>query len=191
MNIITQDEIDALVDGELNDTYRYDLLQRIEQEPEQWRRVALAFLEAQSIQTALRTPSKEIAPPKVIQPAAPPTTVRNRFSWRDFAILACSMLASLLLGYVFAHHQAGVIEPTPSNLAVATAPQSPTIQPASTQQPLMLARSLSPEAKLELEKQGFLVQELPRLVHVEVQGRSGRVYYHQVTLRYFSKVTIL
>ncbi len=191
MNIITQDEIDALVDGELNDTYRYDLLQRIEQEPAQWRRVALAFLEAQSIQTALRTPSKEIAPLKLIQPAAPKIAVSNPFSWRDFAILACCMLASLFLGYAFAHHQAGVIEPTPSNLAVATAPQSPTIQSASTQQPVMLARSLSPEAKLELEKQGFLVQEQPRLVHVEVQGRSVPVYYHQVTLRYVGKRTVL
>jgi anti-sigma factor RsiW len=40
--------LDRLVDGELSETQRRELLERLDHEPEGWRRCALAFLEAQS-----------------------------------------------------------------------------------------------------------------------------------------------
>lgn len=40
-------ELQQLVDGELNHAERRDLLMRLDGEPEQWRRLALAFVESQ------------------------------------------------------------------------------------------------------------------------------------------------
>lgn len=43
-----QQLLDLLVDDELNETERRDVIKRLEEEPDGWRRCALAFLEAQS-----------------------------------------------------------------------------------------------------------------------------------------------
>ena len=45
--------LDRLVDGELPDTQRRELLTSLEQQPDGWRQCALAFLEAQSWGEAL------------------------------------------------------------------------------------------------------------------------------------------
>ncbi len=45
---------DLLVDGELNDVERHQLLASLDQEPGAWRRCALAFLEAQAWQQSMR-----------------------------------------------------------------------------------------------------------------------------------------
>lgn len=45
--------LDLLVDGQLDETQRRDLLRSLEQQPDGWRRCALAFLEAQCWQEAL------------------------------------------------------------------------------------------------------------------------------------------
>src|SRR5713101_874206 len=45
--------LDRLVDGELPDAERRDLLLKFEKEPDAWRRCALAFLEAQTLRQAL------------------------------------------------------------------------------------------------------------------------------------------
>src|SRR5438876_11522290 len=47
--------LDRLVDGELPERERRELLLRIEKEPDGWRRCALAFLEAQIWRQALAT----------------------------------------------------------------------------------------------------------------------------------------
>jgi anti-sigma factor RsiW len=187
---LAQHDIDALVDGELSETRRAELLQQLEQHPAGWRQVALAFLEAQTIGLALKhSPLVEVLP----VPLAPRKTMRQprRLSWQNLGILTACMLFSLLVGYTFARNQLPEVDPIPTSMAVATTQQPANIQPATTIAPIMLAKSLSAEAKLELERQGFLVQEQPRLVHVEIQGRSVPVYYHHVTLRYVGKRTVL
>src|SRR5207253_643240 len=45
--------LDHLVDGELADDERRELLMQLEKEPDGWRRCALAFLEAQTWRQAL------------------------------------------------------------------------------------------------------------------------------------------
>jgi len=57
---IAVEQLDLLVDGELDEPDRRTLLQRLEQQPDGWRRCALAFLEAQSWHRELRGIFEEI-----------------------------------------------------------------------------------------------------------------------------------
>lgn len=50
---VTQHELDRLVDGELSPPEYRQLLTRIQQSPDGWRRCALAFLEAQALRDEL------------------------------------------------------------------------------------------------------------------------------------------
>ncbi len=57
-------QLDLLVDGELADAARRQLLTTLEARPDGWRRLALAFLEAQSWGSGLRSfaaPQKPVA----------------------------------------------------------------------------------------------------------------------------------
>lgn len=52
---ISDEQLDRLVDGELSEPQRRDLLSGLDREPEGWRRCALAFLEGQSWREAMRS----------------------------------------------------------------------------------------------------------------------------------------
>ena len=97
---IPDHEIDALVDNELAEALRRELLFRLEQQPDQWRRVALAFLEAQSFAASL-TPST-CEPALIVTPrkevAQQPISLLRRYSWKNLAVLAACMLMAFLLG---------------------------------------------------------------------------------------------
>src|SRR3954468_9995588 len=96
--------IDRLVDGELRDEERRELLLRLDAEPGGWRQCALAFLEAQSWRATFR-PLAAAAPPVVLQ-AGPK---RARRTWRPVArwtALAPSLAAAFALGWAW-HGGAG------------------------------------------------------------------------------------
>jgi hypothetical protein len=88
--------LDRLVDGELDERDRRALLVQLEQEPEGWRRCALAFLESQCWRKELGA----VVPPAACQPAAPRPPRRNTWLRRLATPLAmaASFLAALLLG---------------------------------------------------------------------------------------------
>ena len=67
-----EEQFDRLVDGELNESERRALLLALEQQPDGWRRCALAFLEAQEWRGALGSLAKPSAP----APAAVPAEAR-------------------------------------------------------------------------------------------------------------------
>lgn len=73
--IFTNDEqrLDRLVDGELSEAERRELLQACEHQPDGWRRCALAFLEAQEWRGALGS----LARPEVPPPAATETRAQS------------------------------------------------------------------------------------------------------------------
>ena len=84
--------IDRLVDGELDDTERRELLLRLENDPEGWRRCALAFLEDQSWRKALAglaSPSSGSEPAEIA-----PTPPRSGRGWTRRIAIAASMIAS-------------------------------------------------------------------------------------------------
>ena len=96
--------LDRLVDGELNETDRRELLLQFEREPEGWRRCALAFLEAQCWKQELglmaRSPEAGTAQSPAAMPV--PATVRTansswRGSWRQNLATALTLGACFLI----------------------------------------------------------------------------------------------
>src|SRR5579864_3893352 len=90
--------LDRLVDGELPENERRELLARLEIEPNGWRRCALAFLESQSWRQTFAA---------VVAPAAnvtvPNAAVRNAKRWSAIRLcaLAASVAAAFALGWAW------------------------------------------------------------------------------------------
>ena len=96
--------LDLLVDGELDDPRRKQLLLTLDQKPEGWRSCALAFLEAQSWQGSLRAVMTE----RPAEPAAiseEPATVELAASadaqrpWMAKPLGLLAMAASMLVAF--------------------------------------------------------------------------------------------
>ena len=103
-----ESRLDRLVDGELGETDRRDLLLQLEREPEGWRKCALAFLEAQCWRQELgqmaRSPEAAsvefapAAPPKVA--ARPAGAAASGIAWRQRLATLLSMGACFLIALV-------------------------------------------------------------------------------------------
>ena len=83
--------LDRLVDGELTELERKELLSALDDEPAGWRRCALAFLEAQSWESDLQAFRDEPAEPVTRSPSL-------TRAWR-YLPLGLAMAASLLLAF--------------------------------------------------------------------------------------------
>lgn len=96
--------IDLLVDGELDDTRRRELLLRLENTPGAWRRCALAFLEAQSWRQgvgAMLTEPSPASPALVsVAVAGEPVTSHSFWSssWGNLLAVAASFGIAFALG---------------------------------------------------------------------------------------------
>jgi hypothetical protein len=94
-------QLDRLVDGELNETDRRELLLQFEREPEGWRRCALAFLEAQcwKQELGLMAPSTEAvaSASTPVSPDVRPATSSGRASWRQHLATALTLCACFLI----------------------------------------------------------------------------------------------
>lgn len=87
-------QLDLLVDGELAEDQRRELLARLEREPQGWRRCALAFLEAQSWRGSLRSMAD--------RPAAAAPRIAARWmtvSPGTWLAMAASFLLAFALGW--------------------------------------------------------------------------------------------
>jgi hypothetical protein len=99
MPISDDDCFDLLVDGELSEEKRRELLSRLDDEPTGWRRCALAFLQAQSWREACG---------KMAGGSSGEPPPRRRTRWYvpsgpvgTLAAMAASFLVALLLGWQF------------------------------------------------------------------------------------------
>jgi hypothetical protein len=117
-----QELLDILVDGEISDPERRDLLRRLDQTPGGWRACALAFLEAKCFRESLAGADmgngdvEPVASPEVSIARSVPT---NRWRHRASGILAmaASVLAALGLGW----WAGGLLRPTGSPGVTPTA----------------------------------------------------------------------
>jgi hypothetical protein len=102
MNIVNefrQDEtrvLDRLVDGELSQDQRRELLAALDDEPGAWRRCALAFLEAQSWRWQL---SRLAVEPLVAQTSARPAPLKSRNDRRSLWGLGLAIAASVVAAF--------------------------------------------------------------------------------------------
>jgi hypothetical protein len=101
---ISDEFIDRIVDGELTPAELRAAIDRLDREPDAWRRCALAFLEAQCWRESLLTiPESEKLPihpqPPIIPSIAAPDDQKPR-RWLRRAAMAAAVAASFLLGWV-------------------------------------------------------------------------------------------
>lgn len=180
-------QLDRLVDGELNNAERRALLLQLENEPDGWRRCALAFLEAQSWRAAL-TPATTLAPLSPI-PAPDKQNVQHpsRRPLARLAALAVSLAAAFLLGQHW--HNNPTLPAPPSGLATAEpTPPPPTPMQVAEQQPRP-ASLPSATAPLETvvkqwQQRGYHTETQKRVVSLELKGgRKVEVPVREVRLR--------
>jgi hypothetical protein len=99
----SQDEhrlLDLLVDDELGDDRRRELLARIEASPDGWRQCALAFLESQAWRRSLRRAAREASSPGCEADRATPvrSSYRPARHWMGTVLaMAASFLAAFAL----------------------------------------------------------------------------------------------
>jgi anti-sigma factor RsiW len=97
-NPIDPRQLDMLVDGQLSDETRRELLSRMDVEPGAWRRCALTFLEAQCWRESLGPVARSASEPAGTQPA---TRSRRRVRhWGSGLAVAASFLVAFGLGIV-------------------------------------------------------------------------------------------
>ena len=87
---------DLLVDGELKESARRELLSRLDDEPGGWRRCALAFLEAQSWRQEFG--AIVAAPSAELSPSRPASRLRLGGPAGTLLAMAASFVAALFLG---------------------------------------------------------------------------------------------
>ena len=192
--------VDRLVDGELPDAERRDLLLRFEREPDGWRRCALAFLEAQNWRQAfdplmasdvprpIDVPLGGVAGAESSKPRHPLQLPR---SWRAVGRLtglAAGLAAAFALGWSFhsrpeepvtyeSANQQAISSESPQSAPVkfATGPAKPKSTELALLDPLIKG----------WEQQGYSVETQQRLVPVESkEGRKLNVPVQEIRLRY-------
>jgi len=171
--------IDRLVDGELADEERGELLSRFDQSADGWRTVALAFLEAQSWRQALHAPreSKTLTEPPL------PALARPRRQ-RSLLWLATCVAAALLAFGV------GRSVNRPQSLVEQSAQQPVKTESVATHSPAAPAvpqtiPSLTRDARQVLERHGYRVQERPRVVSLRrPDGQTVQMLVNEVEVRY-------
>ncbi len=106
--------VDRLVDDELDESERRELLARLDGERDGWRRVALAFLEGQSWRREMRGLAQPAAPP------SPPAASGARRPWIEgrastvLAMAACFLIAlglGTFLRDLATHDAGGPVQP--------------------------------------------------------------------------------
>jgi hypothetical protein len=183
-----ESRLDLLVDGELDDDERRALLDRLDTEPDGWKRCALAFLEAQCWGEALRPVAAEAARPVVISQS---TSSRAVGRFRTPVTLAAGMLLAFAVGWgvrggVAPRLASGPVAKLPAS--AATDPRPVTVPaPRDTPEPVPPAPSvatLEPLVK-EWQRRGYRVEHNPRVVSMELRnGRKLDVPVEEVRLKF-------
>jgi len=195
--------MDRLVDGELPEAERRELLLQLETEPDGWRRCALAFLEAQNWRQALAPLAVPIrsVPQQVVLPSKP---CRKRPSWRPLATLtalAAGLFAAFSLGWALHGGPGENVSReslTQRETPAASSGPSEVSQPGPVSFAAQDSRPLSPEEPAtpldsvvqQWEQRGYHAERQQRLVSMKLQdGRKVEVPVQEVRLKYIGDRT--
>lgn len=125
--------LDRLVDGEVSETERRELLLRLEHSPDGWRRCALAFLEAQAWRGEAKALVSEPAAPLRTATLSPASTYRGgSSSWNGMKLwLPLATAAGFLLAVGYFNWFSGTpgVDPSdPQNLRQLANQRAPGLQ---------------------------------------------------------------
>jgi len=204
--------LDRLVDGELPERERRELLVRLEKVPDGWRRCALAFLEAQTWRQALATAAGTDELPgrcvvltgetpvlRAVPPALPGERQgRKRIFWRPVARLtglAAGLAFAFALGWTY-HGGLEQTAPSPDVNRQSGSVADRSVQPpgeaaakvatkhTSPSKPAEAAAAIGPIVK-NLQQRGYSVETEQRLVSMESKdGRKVKLPVQEVRIRY-------
>jgi hypothetical protein len=192
--------IDRLVDGELPDAERRELLLRFEREPDGWRRCALAFLEGQNWGQAFSPlVASDSAPPAAGLAGAESSKPRHRWQlprrWRAGRLtgLAAGLAAAFAMGWSFQSRPekpAGYDSANPQAMSSESPPSAPVKFATGPAKPKSAELALLDPLIKGWEQQGFSVETQKRLVAVESKdGQKLNVPVQEVRLRYIGNHT--
>jgi hypothetical protein len=146
---------DLLVDGELSESQRRELLEALDEEPGGWRRCALAFLEAQCWKQELGADllsadrSSAVSAARSGQDARAPETPASRQAWRfrrlgTLLAMAASFLLALYLGTQWQRmwYDRGAASTSGNSIAENRQSGSPAHRPSES--PTLLAENKQP-----------------------------------------------
>jgi hypothetical protein len=203
--------LDLLVDGELDSGRRRELLRRLDEHPEGWRRCALAFLEAQAWREELACP----APAPALNGYAPwaPRLARSERplrlgpSWPAPARWG-SLAAALLLAFALGRgtrespnrSTMAPMEPpriaTPARVVAETPSPTPISLPSPEPRPDASWLDQTPDPlpepiKSRVERQGYEVAQRRRLVSGRLKdGRRVLVPVEETQFRFVANRTL-
>lgn len=125
---ITDQELDRLADGELSPGEQRELLRALEASPDNWRRCALAFVEAQTLRRELS--GLAAAPQQHVSVTKPLARPASRSHW---LALAAAVLVAFTAGLL-----ANRADPSapPNEQPLAAAPQPPVAEQGPTREQL-------------------------------------------------------
>ncbi len=138
-NELHNDDIlfDRLVDGELSDAERQALLESLDERPREWRRCALAFLEAQSWREEMRRvaakPQAALTVAKTVAPNVPAkrTTMRAAAQW---LAVAAGLLVAFKIGTLQRGSEIPIASgPSTTNEQLVSAPLPRALRPLTRQ----------------------------------------------------------
>ncbi len=110
MKTIDPLQLQRLVDGELSVEQTQRLLHEANESPDQWREIAVGFVENQTWNHAFQLPELDLVPVVASQPIneisnAKPTTSRHAGSNLSWLVMAASLVAAAAIGYMFSEIQ--------------------------------------------------------------------------------------
>lgn len=116
-------QLDLLVDGALPEGERRELLARLERQPDGWRRLALAFLEAQTWGEAARAEAQDDArASRAVRPAESPA--ERTPNWKLWVGTPLAMAASFLVAFTLGMLLRGAWRDSEPNASLLAAGQS-------------------------------------------------------------------
>jgi hypothetical protein len=178
--------LDRLVDGELGQAERQQLLRQLDREPDGWKRCALAFLEAQAWGETIAAGAAEgvARMPAAVPPSRPRSLPR-------LAALAAAVAVAFGVGFVSrgaGSWDRGTGVRTVAQRPQPAAPVGEALVPrpvASATPPAGAAASVPEYLRRQMERQGYRVQGDRKMVSVALQdGRKVAVPVETVSLRY-------
>lgn len=119
--------IEKLIDGELSPQQRRELLSRLDQQPQGWRRCALAFLEAQAMEEELGALVREAAGPvgpREVAPQPRVSTPARRAFWTRHVPSALAVAASFLVALWIGANWGPSRSPSPRQAAEMTSTEA-------------------------------------------------------------------
>jgi hypothetical protein len=192
--------IDQLVDGELSNNERRELLLRLESEPDGWRNCALAFLEAQNWSqafgplAAIRRPDSRLV---LVGKGRHPE--RSRWSLASLSALAAGFILVFALGWALHRGPTAKVGSAP-NMRTEASPSTPSTQSvdsapvdlAKGQSPAPeSARSALPDEMAQLwEQRGYQAERESRVISMELKdGRRLDMPIEEVRVQYIGDRT--